>query len=176
MLRAFPSLSGCVLVPRITYFALDAGKAPFYDPAHTMVRALRNGIMLMSLLLVIIGGAGMVSVCPCHDEVFLFSCSCHEETVDCGCKGHDSGSTESPSVADHRCEHEQLEIDDPAVPAVHPPIPFPCVVWQLLPDFHCLAQDLLLASQTADPPVPLPPDPLAHDGPAHEGFQRPLLI
>lgn len=42
-----------------------------------MVRALRNGIMLLTLLLVIVGGTGMVSVCPCHQEVFLFSCSCH---------------------------------------------------------------------------------------------------
>ena len=38
-----------------------------------MVRALRNGIMLLTLLLVIVGGTGMVSVCPCHQEVFLLS-------------------------------------------------------------------------------------------------------
>ena len=51
-----------------------------------MVRALRNGIMLLTLLLVIVGGTGMVSVCPCHQEVFLFSCSCHHDAAPCGCR------------------------------------------------------------------------------------------
>ena len=31
-----------------------------------MVRALRTGIMLLTLLLVVVGGTGMVSMCPCH--------------------------------------------------------------------------------------------------------------
>lgn len=37
-----------------------------------MVRALRIGIMLLTLLLVVVGGTGMVSVCPCHEEIFIF--------------------------------------------------------------------------------------------------------
>lgn len=149
---------------------------PFYDPPHTMVGALRNGIMLLTLLLVIIGGMGMVSVCPCHEEIFLFSCSCHEKAADCGCGGHDSHSTDSIPAADHRCEHGQLEIDGPVVPAVSSPVSLPCIVWQVLPDFHQLVHVLLLTSQTAEPPTPVPPDPLADDGTEHAGFQRPLLI
>lgn len=160
----------------IRHFALNASTAPFYDSPRTMVRALRNGIMLISLLLVIIGGAGIVSVCSCHAEIFLFSCSCHEKAVDCGCGRHDSSSTDSIPAADHRCEHGQLEIDDPVVPAVSSPVSLPCIVWQVLPDFHQLAHVLLLTSQTAKPPAPVPPDPLADDGMGHAGFQRPLLI
>lgn len=37
-----------------------------------MVRALRTGIMLLTLLLVVVGGTGMVSVCPCHEEISFF--------------------------------------------------------------------------------------------------------
>ena len=141
-----------------------------------MVRALRNGIMLISLLLVIIGGAGIVSVCPCHAEIFLFSCSCHEKAVDCGCGRHDSSSTDSIPAADHRCEHGQLEIDDPVVPAVSSPVSLPCIVWQVLPDFHQLAHVLLFDKPDGKAPAPVPPDPLADDGMGHAGFQRPLLI
>lgn len=48
-----------------------------------MVRALRTGIMLLTLLLVVVGGTGMVSVCPCHEEIFIFSCSCHQDAAPC---------------------------------------------------------------------------------------------
>ena len=73
-----------------------------------MVRALRNGIMLLTLLLVIVGGTGMVSVCPCHQEVFLFSCSCHHDAAPCGCRGdHGPGSSTSSPLAGHLCEHQR---------------------------------------------------------------------
>ena len=52
-----------------------------------MVRALRTGIMLLTLLLVVVGGTGMVSVCPCHEEIFIFSCSCHQDAAPCECHG-----------------------------------------------------------------------------------------
>lgn len=54
-----------------------------------MVRALRTGIMLLTLLLVVVGGTGMVSVCPCHEEIFIFSCSCHQDAAPCECHGDD---------------------------------------------------------------------------------------
>ena len=54
-----------------------------------MVRALRTGIMLLTLLLVVVGGTGMVSVCPCHEEIFIFSCSCHQDSAPCECHGDD---------------------------------------------------------------------------------------
>lgn len=109
----------------IRHFALDASMAPFYDSPRTMVRALRNGIMLISLLLVIIGGAGIVSVCPCHAEIFLFSCSCHEKAVDCGCGRHDSSSTDSIPAADHRCEHGHWRLTIQSFRPFLPRFPFP---------------------------------------------------
>lgn len=142
-----------------------------------MVRALRNGIMLLTLLLVIVGGTGMVSVCPCHQEVFLFSCSCHHDAAPCGCRGdHGPGSSTSSPLAGHLCEHQRLEIDDLTLPVLHAPLPQPCIIWQTFPDFHHLAQSLLLTSQTSDSAIPAPPDPFMDDGPIHEGFQLPLLI
>ena len=142
-----------------------------------MVRALRNGIMLLTLLLVIVGGTGMVSVCPCHQEVFLFSCSCHHDAAPCGCRGdHGPGSSTSSPLAGHLCEHQRLEIDDLTLPVLHAPLPQPCIIWQTFPDFHHLAQSLLLTSQTSDSAIPAPPDPIRDDGPRHEGFQLPLLI
>ena len=125
-----------------------------------MVRALRNGIMLLTLLLVIVGGTGMVSVCPCHQEVFLFSCSCHHDAAPCGCRGdHGPGSSTSSPLAGHLCEHQRLEIDDLTLPVLHAPLPQPCIIWQTFPDFHHLAQSLLLTSQTSDSAIPAPPDP-----------------
>lgn len=142
-----------------------------------MVRALRNGIMLLTLLLVIVGGTGMVSVCPCHQEVFLFSCSCHHDAAPCGCRGdHGPGSSTSSPLAGHLCEHQRLEIDDLTLPVLHAPLPQPCIIWQTFPDFHHLAQSLLLTSQTSDSATPVPPDPFRNTGPTHEGFQLPLLI
>ena len=142
-----------------------------------MVRALRNGIMLLTLLLVIVGGTGMVSVCPCHQEVFLFSCSCHHDAAPCGCRGdHGPGSSTSSPLAGHLCEHQRLEIDDLTLPVLHAPLPQPCIIWQTFPDFHHLAQSLLLTSQTSDSATPVPPDPFRTTGPTHEGFQLPLLI
>ena len=142
-----------------------------------MVRALRNGIMLLTLLLVIVGGTGMVSVCPCDQEVFLFSCSCHHDAAPCGCRGdHGPGSSTSSPLAGHLCEHQRLEIDDLTLPVLHAPLPQPCIIWQTFPDFHHLAQSLLLTSQTSDSAIPAPPDPSRDDGPIHEGFQLPLLI
>ena len=142
-----------------------------------MVRALRNGIMLLTLLLVIVGGTGMVSVCPCHQEVFLFSCSCHHDAAPCGCRGdHGPGSSTSSPLAGHLCEHQRLEIDDLTLPVLHAPLPQPCIIWQTFPDFHHLAQSLLLTSQTSDSAIPAPPDTFRDDGPIHEGFQLPLLI
>lgn len=142
-----------------------------------MVRALRNGIMLLTLLLVIVGGTGMVSVCPCHQEVFLFSCSCHHDAAPCGCRGdHGPGSSTSSPLAGHLCEHQRLEIDDLTLPVLHAPLPQPCIIWQTFPDFHHLAQSLLLTSQTSDSAIPAPPDHFRDDGPIHEGFQLPLLI
>ena len=123
-----------------------------------MVRALRNGIMLLTLLLVIVGGTGMVSVCPCHQEVFLFSCSCHHDAAPCGCRGdHGPGSSTSSPLAGHLCEHQRLEIDDLTLPVLHAPLPQPCIIWQTFPDFHHLAQSLLLTSQTSDSAIPAPP-------------------
>ena len=120
-----------------------------------MVRALRNGIMLLTLLLVIVGGTGMVSVCPCHQEVFLFSCSCHHDAAPCGCRGdHGPGSSTSSPLAGHLCEHQRLEIDDLTLPVLHAPLPQPCIIWQTFPDFHHLAQSLLLTSQTSDSAIP----------------------
>ncbi len=52
-----------------------------------MVRALRTGIMLLTLLLVVVGGTGMVSVCPCHEEIFIFSCSCHQDAAPANATG-----------------------------------------------------------------------------------------
>ena len=122
-----------------------------------MVRALRNGIMLLTLLLVIVGGTGMVSVCPCHQEVFLFSCSCHHDAAPCGCRGdHGPGSSTSSPLAGHLCEHQRLEIDDLTLPVLHAPLPQPCIIWQTFPDFHHLAQSLLLTSQTSDSAIPAP--------------------
>ena len=142
-----------------------------------MVRALRNGIMLLTLLLVIVGGTGMVSVCPCHQEVFLFSCSCHHDAAPCGCRGdHGPGSSTSSPLAGHLCEHQRLEIDDLTLPVLHAPLPQPCIIWQTFPDFHHLAQSLLLTSQTSDSAIPAPPVPFRDDGPIHEGVQLPLLI
>ena len=142
-----------------------------------MVRALRNGIMLLTLLLVIVGGTGMVSVCPCHQEVFLFSCSCHHDAAPCGCRGdHGPGSSTSSPLAGHLCEHQRLEIDDLTLPVLHAPLPQPCIIWQTFPDFHHLAQSLLLTSQTSDSAIPAPPAPFRDDRPIHEGFQLPLLI
>ena len=142
-----------------------------------MVRALRNGIMLLTLLLVIVGGTGMVSVCPCHQEVFLFSCSCHHDAAPCGCRGdHGPGSSTSSPLAGHLCEHQRLEIDDLTLPVLHAPLPQPCIIWQTFPDFHHLAQSLLLTSQTSDSAIPAPPDPIRAAGPIHEGVQLPLLI
>ena len=142
-----------------------------------MVRALRNGIMLLTLLLVIVGGTGMVSVCPCHQEVFLFSCSCHHDAAPCGCRGdHGPGSSTSSPLAGHLCEHQRLEIDDLTLPVLHAPLPQPCIIWQTFPDIHHLAQSLLLTSQTSDSAIPAPPYPFRDDGPIHEGFQLPLLI
>lgn len=142
-----------------------------------MVRALRNGIMLLTLLLVIVGGTGMVSVCPCHQEVFLFSCSCHHDAAPCGCRGdHGPGSSTSSPLAGHLCEHQRLEIDDLTLPVLHAPLPQPCIIWQTFPDFHHLAQSLLLTSQTSDSAIPAPLTPFRDDGPIHEGFQLPLLI
>lgn len=142
-----------------------------------MVRALRNGIMLLTLLLVIVGGTGMVSVCPCHQEVFLFSCSCHHDAAPCGCRGdHGPGSSTSSPLAGHLCEHQRLEIDDLTLPVLHAPLPQPCIIWQTFPDFHHLAQSLLLTSQTSDSAIPATPDTFRDDGPIHEGFQLPLLI
>lgn len=159
------------------HFTLDESGQPFYDPPHTMAKALRNGIMLLTLLLVIIGGTGMISVCPCHEEIFLLSCSCHEKTASCGCdENHDpDGKNSSPSVS-HLCEHQQLEIDDLPLPVSHSPVPLPSIVWQTLPDFHHLARPFLLTSRTTDSAISFPPDLLLDDGPGHEGFQRPLLI
>ena len=78
-----------------------------------MVRALRTGIMLLTLLLVVVGGTGMVSVCPCHEEIFIFSCSCHQDAAPCECHGDDAPRTGSSSpLAGHLCEHRQLEIND----------------------------------------------------------------
>lgn len=142
-----------------------------------MAKALRNGIMLVTLLLVIVGGTGMISVCPCHEEIFLFSCSCHEKAVSCGCEeGHQADGKDSSPAAGHLCEHQRMEIEDLTVPVINAPVPLPCIIWQELPDFHHLARPLLLTSQTADSAVSAPPDPLMDDGPVHEGFQRPLLI
>ena len=62
-----------------------------------MVRALRTGIMLLTLLLVVVGGTGMVSVCPCHEEIFIFSCSCHQDAAPCECHGDDVPRTGSSS-------------------------------------------------------------------------------
>lgn len=117
-----------------------------------MVRALRTGIMLLTLLLVVVGGTGMVSVCPCHEEIFIFSCSCHQDAAPCECHGDDVPRTGSSSpLAGHLCEHRQLEINDLTVPVPHAPLPQPYVIWQTLPDFHHLARPLLLISQTSDP-------------------------
>ena len=65
-----------------------------------MVRALRTGIMLFTLLLVVIGGTGMVSVCPCHEEIFIFSCSCHQDAAPCEGHGDDTScpSSSAPSL------------------------------------------------------------------------------
>lgn len=159
------------------HFTLDESGAPSYDPPHTMAKALRNGIMLLTLLLVIIGGTGMISMCPCHEEIFLFSCACHEKAVSCGCdKDHYPDEKNSSPAVSHLCEHQQLEIDDLTVPVIHAPVPLPCIVWQTLPDFHHLARPLLLTSRTTDSEAPSPPDLPMNDGPGHEGFQRPLLI
>ena len=142
-----------------------------------MVRALRTGIMLLPLLLVVVGGTGMVSVCPCHEEIFIFSCSCHQDAAPCECHGDDVPRTGSSSpLAGHLCEHRQLEINDLTVPVPHAPLPQPYVIWQTLPDFHHLARPLLLTSQTSDSATPVPPDPFRNAGPTHEGFQLPLLI
>lgn len=142
-----------------------------------MVGALRNGIMLLTLLLVVIGGTGMVSVCPCHEEIFIFSCSCHQEAAPCECHGnHDPGAVASSLLDGHRCEHRQLEIDDLTVPVLRAPLSQPYVIWQTLPDFHHLAHPLLLTGQTSDSAIPAPPDPFRRVGLMHEGFQRPLLI
>lgn len=85
-----------------------------------MVRALRTGIMLLTLLLVVVGGTGMVSVCPCHEEIFIFSCSCHQDAAPCECHGDDVPRTGSSSpLAGHLCEHRQLEINDLTVPVPH---------------------------------------------------------
>ena len=120
-----------------------------------MVRALRNGIMLLTLLLVIVGGTGMVSVCPCHQEVFLFSCSCHHDAAPCGCRGdHGPGSSTSSPLAGHLCEHQRLEIDDLTLPVLHAPLPQPCIIWQTFPDFHHLAQSLLLTCLLYTSPSP----------------------
>lgn len=109
-----------------------------------MVRALRTGIMLLTLLLVVVGGTGMVSVCPCHEEIFIFSCSCHQDAAPCECHGDDVPRTGSSSpLAGHLCEHRQLEINDLTVPVPHAPLPQPYVIWQTLPDFHHLARPLL---------------------------------
>ncbi len=91
-----------------------------------MVRALRTGIMLLTLLLVVVGGTGMVSVCPCHEEIFIFSCSCHQDASPCECHGDDAPRTGSSSpLAGHLCEHRQLEINDLTVPVPHAPLPQP---------------------------------------------------
>ena len=129
-----------------------------------MVRALRTGIMLLTLLLVVVGGTGIVSVCPCHEEIFIFSCSCHQDAAPCECHGDDVPRTGSSSpLAGHLCEHRQLEINDLTVPVPHAPL-------------HHLARPLLLISQTSDSATPVPPDPFRNTGPTHEGFQLPLLI
>ena len=100
-----------------------------------MVRALRTGIMLLTLLLVVVGGTGMVSVCPCHEEIFIFSCSCHQDAAPCECHGDDVPRTGSSSpLAGHLCEHRQLEINDLTIPVPHAPLPQPYVIWQTLPE------------------------------------------
>lgn len=146
-----------------------------------MIKALRSGIMLLTLLLVMIGGMGMVSVCPCHEEVFVFSCSCHNTTPSCDCSGACASAGKSnekhtvPAVT-HHCDHLQMEVDSPTIPVVQSSVPLPCFVWHVLPDFHDLTRNLLSLSQTTDLPVPIPPDPLMGGGPVHAGFQLPLLI
>lgn len=142
-----------------------------------MVGALRNGIMLLTLLLVVIGGTGMVSVCPCHEEIFILSCSCHQEAAPCECHGaHDPGAAASSLLTGHRCEHRQLEIDDLTVPILREPLPLPYIIWQTLPNFHHPAHPLLLTGQTSDSAIPAPPDSFRSAGSMHEGFQLPLLI
>lgn len=142
-----------------------------------MVGSLRNGIMLLTLLLVVIGGTGMVSVCPCHKEIFIFSCSCHQKAAPCECHGDQDPCVASPSLLDgHRCEHRQLEIDDLTVPILRESLPRPYVFWQTLPDFHHLPPPLLLTGQTSDSAIPAPPDLFRRAGSMHEGFQLPLLI
>ena len=89
---------------------------------------------------------------------------------------HGPGSSTSSPLAGHLCEHQRLEIDDLTLPVLHAPLPQPCIIWQTFPDFHHLAQSLLLTSQTSDSAIPAPPDPFRDDGPIHEGFQLPLLI
>lgn len=141
-----------------------------------MVRALRNGIMLLTLLLVIIGGTGMVSVCQCHGEIFMGLCSCHEETASCGCPEESGGRERLPvPEASHYCSHQHLELDSLTIPLSSPLLPSPAVIWQELPEFHQWTQ-LVFIRKTAASPDPVPPDLLAGDGEVHDGFQLPLLI
>ncbi len=142
-----------------------------------MVKALRNGVMLLTLLLVIISGMGLISVCPCHEEVFFFSCSCQPETTSCDCCGtHTPDNNLSSPQVGHFCQHQQLEIGELAIPIFQTHLPSLCITWHPIPGFCFLIRHLPITNQATNSAIPDPPDILWQTGSLHEGFHLPLLI
>lgn len=133
--------------------------------------------MLLTLLLVIIGGMGMVSVCQCHSEIFMGACSCHESTVTCDCPHSGSNETQAPSqAATHHCMHQNLELDLLTIPAAAFPVASPAIVWQPLPEFHQLTTFPASSAVTHVFLAPDPPDLPPEAARLHGGVQLPLLI
>ncbi len=145
-----------------------------------MLRALRNVLMLLTLLSVIICNMGLVSVCECHGDIFTGTCSCHAShrtQPSCSCHGHHDTAQETqehPALVSehHQCKHLPLKTDELIVPVFQTATPIAPVSWVELPDFFKQA----LNEAGIKCPIPPAPDIRAVANESHEGYCRPLLI
>lgn len=129
------------------------------------------------MLFGILGSMGIVSVCPCHDEIFQDTCSCSSNTATCDSPALALGGQASPqSLMEHHCSHQHLNTGDWNAPVTSPEIAVPRQLWITPLAFAEPYLHICTLPQGADSEITLPDPPLRIPSEPYTGFLAPLLI
>lgn len=134
-------------------------------------------LILLPMLFGILGSMGMVSVCPCHDEIFQDTCACSSSNATCDSPSVAiDGQPAHRSLMEHHCSHQHLTSGDWNAPVASPEISVPRQLWYIPPAFAEPYLHLCALPQEADSEVSLPAPPLRVVSQPYTGYLTPLLI
>ncbi len=143
-----------------------------------MAKLSAQVLMLIALLITIVSGTGVISLCHCHGDVFIGDCKCEARHSDCNCHSHhteERGIKDAPQdKCQHQCDHESIVIatlynTTLRAEQISPP-PF-CFI---IPDYIDFIPQIKERRPTYS--FHLPPEHQRHRQSYTIGFQVPLLI